>query len=328
MSRRPASSRGRPDVGRGLRRRRFWVVALVAFLAIDVVLVAWAFSAVKSDPVADVPMPSPPPLASAEPSPSPSVEPEPEPPVMPTVVQSRVLAAWTADVAWRATTGPCPATPALPELTRDGGATWAATDATTPTGTVAVQSIRPEGDAVVSMVTLTAEGCSPAFVRSYVSGDNYGVYPDELPGMWFVDPTDRSVLHAPAVGTVAVPCDSVITVAPADASSAAVLCSDQTVAVTSDSGASWGPRVEVPGAQTVAAVAGGFTVAAVGAPACAGVQLSVLAGGGVEESGCVVVDVAPESLVGEVAVSEAAGTIWVWAGAALVRSSDGGVSWV
>ena len=113
--------------------------------------------------------------------------------------------------------------------------------------------------------------------------------------------------------------------------SAAVLCSDHTVFRTTDAGSTWGSSVAVPGSVALASSGNGYAIAVTEQPSCGGVQLLALPelvdGSELTASGCFPTLAAPDSLAGNIAVSEGAGTLWLWAGDALVLSSDGGTTW-
>jgi hypothetical protein len=319
----------RPDPGRQLIRRRLWMVGLALFLIADVVLVAMALNRPAESVPDDLTSPS---VTS-----SPTSTPEPEPtlaepqalPTIPIAHPTRILEARDDALAWRTTTGPCPGTPASPERTVDGGASWKATNATAPTDVVSLQSIMIEGPDVASMVGQAASDCATSFIRTYVAGDNYERYPADLGGAWFVNPLDRAIVHSPA-GDFPAPCANVMALAPIDGERAAALCDGQTLHVTTDAAAGWSPPVSVPGAMNLTESDAGYVIATVSTdPACAGVQLLTLPveGTAPTPSGCFPTTAEPQSLAGNIAVSQVSGTMWLWAGDAFVRSADGGSTW-
>ena len=99
--------------------------------------------------------------------------------------------------------------------------------------------------------------------------------------------------------------------------------------MTADFAESWSNPVEVSGAVDLAVTAMGYVVATVGSPECAGVQLIALSTEPLAgtPTGCFLVDSPVETMQGNVAVSEASGTFWLWIGNEVKRSSDGGVVW-
>ncbi|MEB0307655.1 hypothetical protein QN345_20395, partial [Cryobacterium sp. 10I1] len=72
---------------------------------------------------------------------------------------------------------------------------------------------------------LTAAGCAPEVVKTFVSGDNYKAYPEQVGTSWYVNPANRAVVHAPA-GQHPAPCDAVVSLAPRSDTAAAALCGD------------------------------------------------------------------------------------------------------
>lgn len=322
-------------VPRDSSRRRVWVyLAVVAFILVDILLVAFALSSNRADAKAGAPRTIA--VATAQPTADPEVEPveapapEPTPEITPvfSVPPTRILAALDETAAWRALTGECPEAAASPELTTDAGKTWKSTDATKSTDVTALQRIRVSGPRVASMIGFSQDGCEPQFVKTYVAGDTFKSYPDEVDSTWFVNPVDRATVHSPTGDTPA-PCDSVITLAPRDANAAAVLCADQTTFITTDGAETWSTAVPVPGTVNLTVTQTGYIYTAVGLPECAGVQLIALSAKSLKTkpTGCLPVETPAETLPGNVAVSEAAGTVWLWAGDVFKRSQDEGATW-
>ncbi|TFD49808.1 hypothetical protein E3T55_10665 [Cryobacterium frigoriphilum] len=243
------------------------------------------------------------------------------------VASTRIITALNDTVAWRATTGPCPETAASPEYTLDGGLTWTSTNATGPTGITALQSITVEDDGIASMIGLSGEGCSPEFIKTFIAGDNYRSYPDQLDDAWIIDPADRSVFQT-AGGEIAAPCAEVIAVAPRDSSSAAVLCAEQTLFITDDSAATWSDPVPISGAVNLSVAETGYRIATVGKAECAGVQLSTLSAEGViVVTSCVDDERSASELSSSIGISEVDGALWVWVGDIVKKSLDGGATW-
>jgi hypothetical protein len=135
-------------------------------------------------------------------------------------------------------------------------------------------------------------------------------------------------VHTPS-GTLEAPCDTVVALAARTDTQAGVLCSDTRVFTTPDGGSTWSSSVTIRGTVNLAVTEMGYVIATVGLPECAGVQLIALS---VEPptaipTGCLPVDEPAETMQGNVALTEAAGTLWVWAGDSLERSIDQGTSW-
>lgn len=312
------------------RTRRLWIYfGVAAFVVVDILLVLWAVSARNTPPLAAAPTSSSP--ANPMKAPSPSSTPEPTESNLSAnttaVPPTRIITALNDKVAWRATTGSCPETPASPEYTLDGGITWTTTDATGPTDVTAIQSITVEDEGIASMIGLSAEDCSPEFIKTFIAGDNYRSYPDQLEDAWYVDPANRSVLQT-AGGEAAAPCADVVAFSARDNQSVAVLCVDQTIFVTSNSADTWSAALTISGAVNLAISETGYTIATVGKAECAGVQLSTLSAEGVITiAGCLDVDMPLSALSEVVCISEAEGSLWVWVGDIVKKSLDGGATW-
>ena len=334
------------------RRRLIAYSAIGLFLLIDAVLITSALTSTSVDAAIDAssepaatasafPVPSATPTTSPVPTAAPAVLPQPA---------TRLLSAVSATAAWRASTGSCRAS-AAPELSTDSGSSWTATDATGPSGVTALQSIAAQSESVAEFIGLD-ENCAPQFVKTFVAGDNYSSYPDELDDAWYVDPADRAAVHGPD-GLASAPCDAVVALAasPADADSAAVLCADARIFATTDAAASWSAPLAVPGVLTLTATDLGYIALAAGDPAassmdsasvaCLGlsvVDVSVIdpatnpaaetAALSASTTGCYATDEAPAELAATIAVASADDTLWLWIGDLTLRSTDAGQSWL
>ena len=334
------------------RRRLIAYSAIGLFLLIDAVLITSALTSTSVDAAIDAssepaatasafPVPSATPTTSPVPTAAPAVLPQPA---------TRLLSAVSATAAWRASTGSCRAS-AAPELSTDSGSSWTATDATGPSGVTALQSIAAQSESVAEFIGLD-DDCAPQFVKTFVAGDNYSSYPDELDDAWYVDPADRAAVHGPD-GLASAPCDAVVALAasPADADSAAVLCADARIFATTDAAASWSAPLAVPGVLTLTATDLGYIALAAGDPAasstdsgsvaCLGlsvVDVSVLdpaadpaaetAALSASTTGCYATDEAPAELAATIAVASADDTLWLWIGDLTLRSTDAGQSWL
>lgn len=299
-------------------------LALGLFLILDIGLVAVALNTGRAPSGAAAEAPEPP----AEVGTETEVEVTPAPTAVLAIAPTRVLVALDDSIAWRATTGACPETPALPERTTDAGATWAPTDATAATDMRSIRRIIVEGPDLASFVGQTPVDCGAMFVRTFVGGDNYEEFAEGLGGAWYVNPLNGAEVHSPA-GNFAAPCATVLALAARDAAGAAVLCADGAIHLSADSATTWSAPVEIPGAVNVAASSSGYTVAVAGDPSCAGVRLVALSeDAAAAPLGCLPSAQTPTALAGNVAVSVTDDTIWLWAGDALVRSADGGNTWL
>lgn len=305
--------------------RRWAIAGIIAFVIVDLVLVGWAMSSVHATQSGEKTLPSPSAAHTTTPRPTPRATTTPQAAVPNAVAPTRVLAALDDTVAWRATTGACPATPATLEHTSDGGATWKPSDAAGPTGASSVLRITVASSTEAAAITLDKTNCAPQYIRTYVSGDNWATYSDQLGGSWYLEPATPTAVHAPN-GDVTAPCGAMVGLAAKDASNAAVLCADHTVYRTTNAGTSWGKPLAVTGAVALTATTNGYATAATDISGCAGVTVSNFDGatGGATSTGCFAT-ATPQP--GTVAMASGGSTMWLWAGDALVRSSDGGSTW-
>ena len=311
-------------------RRRWLVGGVAVFLLFDVGLVALALTATKPfssagtvvEPVETSAPTDAEPVETAAPA---VVEPV-ETTATTTVAPTRLLAALDSSTAWRASTGACPAASADPELTTDSGATWESFNASIETDASSILAINVIDDTETSLVTLDLAECAPQLVSTFVTGDQWRAYAERVAVEWYVDPATPATVHSPT-GDAAAPCASVATWAATDDTSAAVLCTDASVFTTTDAGVTWSAPASVPGAAALAATSGGYEVAVANPAGCVGVSLVTVSGDGSLDAtarGCLAATVNP----GEAAISVAGGgTLWLWAGDAFARSTDGGQSW-
>jgi hypothetical protein len=301
-------------------RRRVWVyVAVAVFVLADIALVGVALNSTRSDAASTVAVVRPAVVAPVgTPTATPALTPIPP---------TRILSALDATTAWRAQTGVCPAASASPELTTDSGITWKKTDASGPTQVTALQRITVTSQSAATMVGFAKVDCAPELVRTFVGGDSFRSYPDQLDAAWYVYPGDRAAVHSP-IGAAKAPCAAVVVLAPRDAKNAAVLCGNGEVYATADAAVTWSDPVAAPGALNITSTNSGYLAATVGRSECAGIQLLSLSTDlASTPTGCYPVVEPVKTLVGTVAVSSAAGTIWLWAGNSVVRSLDGGATW-
>lgn len=311
-------------------RRSLALVGLAVFLVLDIALVGWAINANRSPPPVPealegtststtVPEPVGGPPTTTVPEPVEGPEPAAIPP-------TRLLSALNSTTAWRSTIGLCPTDPPTPELTTDGGDTWKPSALNAATGASAIASINVISESRASMVAFTSDECTPTFVQTYVAGDNWAESPDGLANAWYLDPVEAGTIYGPQ-GDIAAPCPTVVGLAASDDKTAVALCSDHTVFLTKDGGAEWGAPMSVPGAAAITTGDSGFLLAVTDQDSCDGVQLLAL-----EETADT--DAVPqgecrEAIVkpGEIAMSEGDGTLWLWAGKQLSRTTDGGGTW-
>jgi len=330
--------RGHRQSGRtGRRWPHRWGLALAVFAVLDVLLVTWALTVgTPSGQAREAPLS----VATTSVIPTPTAAPAaPAAAVRP----HRLLSSLNTTTAWRASTGECPASRAAPELSTDAGASWTGFDAGNRTGASSVLVVNALNPVEASLVVLSSADCFPHLIATYVAGIDWADYPLRLTGNWYVNPAEPAIVHSPR-GAFAAPCPEVIAVAAQSESVGAVLCpggrtTTTATAVTSttptgpaiirtlDGGASWKPAVAVPGAVNLAGLSGGgYVIAAAGQAGCAGVQVLTLAEPAAVAAtavGCREAAFGP----GEVAIASSPGVLWLWAGAIMCTSIDGGATW-
>jgi hypothetical protein len=315
---------------RGKRSKKPLIVAgLVAFLAVDLALVAYALDGPRTGAAQTTePGASSRPTASVAPSTPAEVTQSPTASATadlnaPTVFLSPV----DATIAYRVAAKSCDTTGSvLLERTVDAGATWQSsivtTDLRSPLLLQAVDS------SYAYMVGLGGDSCVPGLTATYTSGVGFQTYPDRVAATWYLDTTTPKSVHSP-VGDAALPCDA-MRLATIDDQRALVLCSDRKVAETLDGGQTWSEQPTVQGAQSVAATADGYVIARTGVEGCVGVSLSSMPSGSAVSPtalGCASSFTRAAQNPGVITVGAGSGSIWITDGTSASVSQDGGVTW-
>ncbi|MDH6181862.1 hypothetical protein M2152_002044 [Microbacteriaceae bacterium SG_E_30_P1] len=300
-------------------QNRWWIIPIIALVAIGTgVLVALAIA--PHDPPESELIPwTPPPAATPTASPTAGAE------VNTAVPQQRFLAAIDGTTAWRVDAGACPSSQTWPELTTNGGGSWARTDATTGTGASGVLALGAISAEVSGMLTFNAETCGSPQFTSLVDGVWAPVSNLSNEALWYVVPGAGPVVGLGAV-SVATPCEPV-GVATRSASELAVLCNDERIVRSVDGGVTWDDGFAVAGASVVASTADGYIVGGLNQSRCAGVELRTLTPQASNGDGIAVGCYEAAATPGLVAISSTPNALWVWAGTSLGISPDGGESW-
>lgn len=312
-----ASLRRRTAAGR--RPRSITVLGLVVLLVGTLSLSAYAIQ--RSTTLSPGMSSSTPraPVAVSAPTPSPSTT-----AAAVVVLPKRYLSAFSGTEAWRGTAGECPGGSPELERTDDSGETWEKFQLTGLGVSAGLLRLEASNDGLAYVIAQSdSSDCEPVYVATYSNGEAFESYPERTKTSWFVGPGRNRTIQTPG-GTSKVPCLP-LSVAPRTDTEAAVLCSDETVVRTTDSGESWDEGVAVAGAVALDDTADGFVVASAGRKSCDGVYISTLqtSASKAQQLNCVSVDAEAD----EIAISGAGDSLWLWAGSTLAVSTDGGVSW-
>ncbi|GAB2683824.1 hypothetical protein [Thalassiella azotivora] len=304
----------------GTWRAHWLTVALVVVVVADVVLVTLALrgpaSPDRSGTLSGDAQVAASPTQTPVPTPVPTETGPPPPPAgAPT---NRLLDVVSDQAAWRAVVGSCPAGGSTVQRTDDGGLTWEDAGVDLPS----VVRLKADAASTAFVVGQDAEDCEPAFSRT--TGEDWRRSASSLEVAWFVSPSDRTTVSSPA-GAFPGPCGGpLVDVAPVTSDEAAALCPDGSVHLTQDGAATWSPVAAVPGAVALTDQAGGYLVAVAGDPTCAGLVVTRI---GAEDAPQPVACAPASGTPAEVALSAADDAVWLWAGDAVLRSDDGGVTW-
>lgn len=305
----------------GVSRARVATIAIIALVVVDVGLVALAL-APRAGPdegsarvVVEEPSPAPPESAAPEQE----AEPDPEPDEVVAAPLRRLLDASSPTEAWRLETGDCPADGGLVQRTTDGGQTWEDIDVEQD----AFVRVKTQSSSTAFLVAVEDEGCAPVFLGTTTGGQEWAVQPGSLEVAWYVEPVDATAVHSPE-GVQPGPCGAdVVDLAPVSSTGAGLLCPDGRVLTTDDAAVSWDELVAVPGAVAVTDSGQGYLAAALGTQGCDGVQVVRAGPEAPEPLGCAPTPAEP----GQVAISSAGDSVWVWAGDEVLVSGDGGRTW-
>ncbi|WP_270886849.1 hypothetical protein [Pedococcus sp. 5OH_020] len=299
---------------------RAGVLALAAFLVVDVLLVGFAVKSTRN-PVegggTTIGAGTSAPVAvsrSTDPSKSPSSG---SLAVVPLQVGLTVV---DADTALRWSTGSCKGGAQL-SLSRNGGRTWAKRPA--PYDAIVRVRVRPDSSAFLVGAD-SSGGCVPSIRQA----DSYdGDFGDSQPvgDVWYRDPRTSTDVGLPG-GDSGRPCgkDDVIDLAVVD-SGAGALCHDGRVMV-SRSGASWKASATVPGALSLALDSTGRSLLALpAAGSCTGLAV-VDAAKPDSALGCVLVEPAKVK-PGTVALAVVKDAGWLLIGDSTYHSGAGLADW-
>jgi len=307
----------------GSRRRVLVIVGLALFLVADVILVGLALTANgrSSGNETQRPLPT---FGTASPTPTPTPT---EEPAAAEEATGRFLVAGSADVLWRASEGTCEI-PAVVERSTDAGANWSVL----PTGTAfdlrTVLALSATSADDLQVVGAAGADCAVGGFSSTDAGDTWQLAPDLLSTVAYEAP-------ASADGATPVVLSGQPVAAPCPAIDVLTAGSDRTIAACSAVLAEWnaaaGSWSAIPFAGIHAATVQPEQIlfAARGVPGCSGLGVMRVAGGeltsssGTESIGCV----ADADVAAPAALASSDAVVWLWVGDALLRSSDGGVSW-
>lgn len=309
---------------RGTGRR--WGLVLLALLVVLNGFVLALLLRSNDLPAATEPQPSIPSVVSptgtaSEPADAlaPTASEPAEPAIEPARLASRQLVAVDGNVAWRSTLASCGQGTAIVERTVNGGESWEPVDLELNS----VVRLRATEESSAFAVGAGVD-CATALVTTSDGGQAWTRADASLSSAWYLAPTDRSIVHGPR-GEAPVPCPTgAIDLAASDVQQGAVLCQDGSFAVSSDGGQNWSVTVSIAGARALTQVDDGFAVATFEGT-CESLSLYGLTNDGQAQTdpfAC-----APSSPSGDIAVSAVGDQVWVWSGADLSVSRDGGQTW-
>ncbi|WP_454085390.1 hypothetical protein [Georgenia sp. Marseille-Q6866] len=227
----------------------------------------------------------------------------------------RLIVNADAVTAWRVEVGQCD-DPAAMERTTDGGETWEEI----PVDLGPISRVRVLGPQTLFAIG-GGEDCQPTYVSSSSGGSSWLTSDEYLEGSWYLLPSDRSTMATP-VGEVETPCEQ-MGLAARNATDAAVLCADGTLALTADGGETWDGSAATIAASAIGVADEGYVLAGSHESCEDSVAVALLASDGeaLDEPSC-----APSN-AGSLAVSGAAGTVWLWAADEVYVSTDSEQSW-
>ena len=220
--------------------------------------------------------------------------------------------------AWRFTRGTCEAGGSTLAVTEDGAQNWQPRVA--PFDTTLRVRVRDNGSAAFAIGG--DGGCTPRFRQTRDTAQTWD-RPTSVPGAWYRDGKDPDVVGTEA-GTRARPCgDSAVVDLAVDDRSAVALCGDGRLR-SSATGKQWSDEGPVEGALAVAAT-GKRTLVLATRDDCAG--LAVLDAADPHKAlGCAPVDLS-QVRAGQVALASAKDAVWVAAGDTTLQATGDLVEW-
>ena len=280
-------------------RRVAPAIGLVALLAADAVLIAWAFRPAPADGYVPAAAAT---TSSARPTPSVKATGKFSPPA-PVPVEQYITAVGPT-IAWVARAGAC-TDPGGVWVTGDQGATWTR-------NLLPGRVLRLLADSSKEAQAVGGdENCSLKLWKSLNSGAKWGKAQDPAKA-WSRQPDNAQSVHT-AGDQVVKPCGlrDVIDLTVLDGSRAQVLCANGDVRSTTDGGQRWPKAYGVKRALALTVAEGGTGVIVKADPSCRGVvAVPIVSGQPAKEGQCVV---AP-AINGRISVSNAGNAWWLLVG--------------
>jgi photosystem II stability/assembly factor-like uncharacterized protein len=210
------------------------MVGIVAFVVVDVLLVAMAVRNVRDRPAPIGASSSSPQGAAGRGSDADGAAAADGAPA-----ETVLLDAAVGGALLRATRGDCGGPQPRVGISTDGGRSFRSVES--PAGEV----LRVEIDSVADVWLVGLDqACAPTFYRSSDAGESWEESPGTA-GAWHLLPADAQALHAPD-GEVAIGCRPQ-TLTAVDSEVAYAGCADDTLRLTRDGGSTWRPAGRVPG---------------------------------------------------------------------------------
>lgn len=238
------------------------------------------------------------------------------------VPQSRLIAL-DGSLGVRAQVGECN-DPGNIEFSTDVGETWFPSPSFEETSATQVLRILP-GNGGTTFVVALNEACTPQIYSTVDNGITWNG-PLSAVGTWFLNPAAPSALGAPG-GAKTIGCEAV-GISPITDRDVGVLCSDGSVLVTENGGATWSEPGYIEGITALAYSKQNLLGLADRDELCPGLKLVKLEpDDGVDGISCVEVD--PQIVAaGEVALAESNSSLILWAGDNQYISVNGGQTWL
>jgi hypothetical protein len=295
-------------------RRVAPVLGLIALLAVDAVLIAWAFRPVPVDdyvPAASAAS------ATSQPStgtskPKPSSTSTRKPAVVRVVPLEMFVSAVGPKTAWVTSAGKCD-DPGRVWVTRDRGASWDVHDLPGR-----VLRLRPES-ATKAFSVGGDKTCSLALWDTINAGTNWAE-PGNAAEAWSRDPDDANAVHT-AANQLRRPCGGrkVVDLSVLDKERATVLCENGDVRMTTDGGQNWPRLFGTKNALAVALAEGEVGVVVKSDKTCAGVvAVPITEGQQAAEGECV----GSNPVQSQVSVSGSASGWWLTVGKEVFTAED------
>ncbi len=228
------------------------------------------------------------------------------------------------DTAMRGISGTCQ-DPGAVEISTDAGQSWGERVSPANVGATQILRVLPTDPSLVQVVALDQD-CEPQVYRSVDLGNSWEG-PLSVAGTWYFNPATPMQVSTPN-GQQPLPCEGAELAARSD--SAAIRCTDGSLASTIDGGFTWEENPAFSEVFAITSSPGSYALAQAGDETCEGVRITGLdSSEAAPLNGCFEADLSAAELTSEnIALAQTDTSTLLWVGDAFVTSTDQGATWI